>query len=401
MPYPILLKSEVAGKRILVRADLNAPTRDGQVTDCTRLARFSKGMLPYLEAGAKLIVLSHFGRPKGEQNMDMSLSQVRSALAEELKVPVEFTDDCIGDKAIEASKNLADGSVLLCENVRFHPGEEANCAEFAQELAKLGDIYVNDAFSCAHRAHASTDAITKHIVSSVGPMLMQEMLALADALEAPKSPSVAVVGGAKVSSKISVLKNLVKKQDAIIIGGGMANTFLLADGYPVGKSLCEPDHIETVHEIRVLAKEYGCELVLPIDVVCAEKFEQGANHYVTDLNGCKDHWMILDAGPASVRRFEIVLSEANTILWNGPLGAFEIAPFHHSTVSVAKLAAELTKEGLAVTVAGGGDTVAALNLAKATDDFSYVSAAGGAFLEWLEGKPLPGISALTITKVTA
>jgi phosphoglycerate kinase len=333
--------------------------------------------------------------------MDMSLFQVRSALAEELNVPVEFTGDCIGDKAIKASKNLADGSVLLCENVRFHPGEEANCATFAQELAKLGDIYVNDAFSCAHRAHASTDEITKHIVSSVGPMLMQEMLALADALEAPKSPSVAVVGGAKVSSKISVLKNLVKKQDAIIIGGGMANTFLLADGYPVGRSLCEPDHIETVHEIRALAKEYGCELVLPVDVVCAEKFEQGANHYVTDLNGCKDHWMILDAGPASVRRFEIVLSEANTILWNGPLGAFEIAPFHHSTVSVAKLAAELTKEGLAVTVAGGGDTVAALNLAKATDDFSYVSAAGGAFLEWLEGKSLPGIVALTITKVTA
>ncbi len=401
MPYPILLKSEVTGKRILVRADLNAPTRDGQVTDRTRLARFSKGMLPYLEAGAKLIVLSHFGRPRGEQNMDMSLSQVCSALAEELNVPVEFADDCIGDKAIEASKNLADGSVLLCENVRFHPGEEANCAEFAQELAKLGDIYVNDAFSCAHRAHASIDAITKHIVSSVGPMLMQEMLALADALEAPKSPSVAVIGGAKVSSKISVLKNLVKKQDAIIIGGGMANTFLLADGYPVGKSLCEPDHIETVHEIRALAKRYNCALELPVDVVCAEKFEQGANHYVTDLNGCKDHWMILDAGPASVRRFETVLSEANTILWNGPLGAFEVAPFHHSTVSVAKLAAELTKEGLAVTVAGGGDTVAALNLAKATDDFSYVSAAGGAFLEWLEGKPLPGISALTITKVTA
>ena len=401
MPYPILLKSEVAGKRILVRADLNAPTRDGKVTDRTRLSRFSKGMLPYLEAGAKLIVLSHFGRPKGEQNMDMSLSQVRSALVEELNVPVEFTGDCIGDKAIEASKNLADGSVLLCENVRFHPGEEANCAQFAQELAKLGDIYVNDAFSCAHRAHASIDAITKHIVSSVGPMLMQEMIALADALEAPKSPSVAVVGGAKVSSKISVLKNLVKKQDAIIIGGGMANTFLLADGYPVGKSLCEPDHIKTVHEIHALAKEYGCELVLPVDVVCAEKFEQGANHYVTDLNGCKDHWMILDAGPASVRRFETVLSEANTILWNGPLGAFEIAPFHHSTVCVAKLAAELTKEGLAITVAGGGDTVAALNLAKVTDEFSYVSAAGGAFLEWLEGKPLPGIAALTITKVTA
>lgn len=401
MPYPVLLKSEVAGKRILVRADLNAPTRGGQVTDRTRLARFSKGMLPYLEAGAKLVVISHFGRPKGEQNMDMSLAQVRSALEEELNAPVAFVDDCIGPKAVEASKNLADGSVLLCENLRFHPGEEANCDEYAKELAKLGDIYVNDAFSCAHRAHASTDAITKYIVSSAGPMLMQEMIALAESLDAPKSPSIAVVGGAKVSSKIAVLKNLVKKQDAIIIGGGMANTFLLADGYPIGKSLCEPDHIETVHEIRALAKEYGCALELPIDVVCAEKFEPGANHFVTDLNGCKDNWMILDAGPASVRRFETVLSEANTILWNGPLGAFEIAPFHHSTVSVAKLAAELTKEGLAVTVAGGGDTVAALNLAKVTDEFSYVSAAGGAFLEWLEGTTLPGIAALTITQPTS
>jgi len=397
MPYPILLKSEVAGKRILVRADLNAPTRNGQVTDRSRLTRFSKGMLPYLEAGAKLVVMSHFGRPNGEQNMDMSLAQVRSALENELNVPVAFVDDCIGPKVVEASNNLTNGSVLLCENLRFHPGEEANCNEYAKELAKLGDIYVNDAFSCAHRAHASMDAITKYIVSSAGPMLMQEMIALAESLDAPKSPSIAVVGGAKVSSKIAVLKNLVKKQDAIIIGGGMANTFLLADGYPIGKSLCEPDHIVTVYEIRALAKEYGCALELPIDVVCAEKFEQGTNHFVTDLNGCKNNWMILDAGPASVRHFEAVLSEANTILWNAPLGAFEVAPFHHSTVSVAKLAAELTKEGLAVTVAGGGDTVAALNLAKVTDDFSYVSAAVGAFLEWLEGTSLPGIAALTIT----
>jgi len=210
---------------------------------------------------------------------------------------------------------------------------------------------------------------------------------------------VAVVGGAKVSSKISVLNNLVEKQDAIIIGGGMANTFLLADGYPIGTSLCEPDQIETVHEIQALAEKHNCALELPVDVVCAEKLEPGANHTVTDLNGCKDNWMILDAGPASVRRFEAVLSKANTILWNGPLGAFEIAPFHHSTVKVAKLAAELTKEGLAVTVAGGGDTVAALNLAQVSDDFSYVSAAGGAFLEWLEGKPLPGISALTINEI--
>lgn len=399
MPYPVLLKSEVAGKRILVRADLNAPVRDGCVTDRTRLTRFSEGMRPYLDAGAKLVILSHFGRPKGQRVMDLSLSQIRSPLEEELQAPVKFIDDCIGEEAITASHNIANGSVLLCENLRFHQGEEANCPKFSKELAQLGDLYLNDAFSCAHRAHASTEGITKHIISSAGPMLMQEMVALASALDAPKSPSVAIVGGAKVSSKIMVLKNLVKKQDAIIIGGGMANTFFLADGYKIGKSLCEPDHIDTVHEIRALAKEYNCALELPIDVVCAEKFEHGTNHMVTDLNGCRENWMILDAGPASIRRFESVLSGARTILWNGPLGAFEIAPFHHSTVCVAKLAAKLTKEGLATTVAGGGDTVAALNIAKVTDDFSYVSAAGGAFLEWLEGKSLPALAALKLKQV--
>jgi phosphoglycerate kinase len=293
---------------------------------------------------------------------------------------------------------LQNGEVLLCENLRLNAGETANDFGYATALARLGDIYVNDAFSCAHRAHASTAAIAGQMPATAGPLMLEEVMALTKALEAPKRPSVAIVGGAKVSSKISVLKNLVGKLDAVIIGGGMANTFLFADGAPMGKSLHEADQIETVKEIRELAARSGCKLLLPIDVVVSREFKAGARKQIVANDACPEDAMILQAGPEALRDFEAELAGAQTILWNGPLGAFEIPPFDHSTKMLARSAAEMTRAGLAVSVAGGGDTVAALNVADAADDFTYVSTAGGAFLEWLEGKELPGLTALTRAK---
>jgi phosphoglycerate kinase len=288
---------------------------------------------------------------------------------------------------------------MLCENVRFHPGEEANDAGFAVELAKLGDIYVNDAFSAAHRAHASTAAITTLLPAFAGPLMAEEITALIAALEDPKRPAVAVVGGAKVSSKIAVLKNLVGKVDAVVVGGGMANTFMLADGHPIGKSLCEADQVPTVHEIRELAAKSGCKIILPVDVVCAFDFAPNAKNITTDLDGCPEDAMILDAGPKSVKVIADVFANSKTILWNGPMGAFEMEPFDMATIALAKVAAKLTKDGTLASIAGGGDTVAALNVAGAADDFTYVSTAGGAFLEWLEGKELPAIAALRLAAV--
>ena len=384
----------VAGKRLLIRADLNAPCKDGKVTDATRITRFAEGLRPLLDAGARAVVLSHFGRPKGNRLPEMSLAPIAPVLAEALGREVRFVDDCIGDEAEKAAAALKDGEVILCENLRFHPEEEANDPGFARKLARLGDLYVNDAFSCAHRAHASTSAIASILPAFSGPLMDEEIDALTNALEKPKRPAVAVVGGAKVSSKIAVLKNLVNKVDHVIIGGGMANTFFYADGHNIGKSLCEEDQVETVREIQALAQKAGCELVLPIDIVYAFKFADNARSFITDVDQCPDDGIILDAGPKSVVRFRSVLARAHTILWNGPLGAFEMRPFDQATRQVALEAAELTRSGLVVSVAGGGDTVAALNMAGVAEDFTYVSSAGGAFLEWLEGKELPGLAAL-------
>ncbi len=385
---------DVSGKTLVIRADLNAPTNGGVVTDSTRIDRFAAGLKDLLARGASAVVLSHFGRPKGKPVPEMSLKPITAALAEALGTDVKFASDCVGDSVESIAGGLKPGEVMLAENLRFHAGEEANDAGFAAQLARLGDTYVNDAFSCAHRAHASTAAIADLLPAFAGPMLSEEVGALAIALEAPKRPSVALVGGAKVSSKISVLKNLVEKVDSIIIGGGMANTFFYADGVDVGKSLCETDQVDTVREIQTLARAANCELVLPIDIVYAFKFADNARNMIADVADCPQEAMILDAGPKSVVKFRTVMAHAQTILWNGPLGAFEIRPFEQATKQVAMEVAELTRGGLVTSVAGGGDTVAALNMAGVAEDFTYISSAGGAFLEWIEGKELPGIAAL-------
>jgi len=383
-----------AGQRLVVRADLNAPVQDGKVSDATRIERFAKGIRPLLEAGAKITVLSHFGRPKGQRNMDFTIAPIKPALEAALGQTVQFADDCISAAAVAASENLGEGEILLCENLRFYPGEEANDTGFAKSLARLGDIYVNDAFSTAHRAHASTAAIADLLPAYAGPLMAEEIKAMTAALEDPERPAIAVVGGAKVSSKIAVLKNLVGKVDAVVVGGGMANTFMLADGHPIGKSLSEPDQVPTVHEIRELAAKSGCRIILPVDVVCAYDFAPNAKNVTTDIDGCPADAMILDAGPKSVEEIGKEFEGAKTILWNGPMGAFEMEPFDMATVALARKAAELTKAGKLASIAGGGDTVAALNTAGVAGDFTYVSTAGGAFLEWLEGKELPGIAAL-------
>ena len=389
---------DVQGRILVVRADLNAPMKDGVVTDATRIERFAAGLKPLLDAGARAVVLSHFGRPKGAVVPEMSLAPIAPTLAAALGQDVGFVDDCVGAKAEAAAKALKNGQVVLMENLRFYAAEEKNDPGFAAQLARLGDVYVNDAFSCAHRAHASTEAIADLLPAYSGPLMDEETKALTAALEAPKHPAVAVVGGAKVSSKIAVLKNLVAKVDAVIIGGGMANTFLFADGYAIGKSLCEADQVDTVREIQALAKAANCELVLPVDVVYAFKFAENARSFIVGADECPAEGIILDAGPRSVVKFRSVLANAQTILWNGPLGAFEIRPFDQATRQLALEAAELTRSGLVTSVAGGGDTVAALNMAGVADDFTYVSSAGGAFLEWLEGKELPGIAALDRAK---
>ncbi len=383
---------DISGKRLVVRADLNVPVAAGRVTDATRITRFADGMKILLAKGAALVVLSHFGRPKDGFEAAFSLRHLRNDLSRALGCPVAFAKL---DGALDAARALAPGQVLLVENIRFEAGEEKNDPALATRLAQLGDIYVNDAFSCAHRSHASTEAIARLMPAAAGPLMMEELGALEAALEAPKSPSVAIVGGAKVSSKIAVLKNLVAKVDHVIVGGGMANTFLFADGAPMGKSLHEADQLATVAEIRAMAKQHDCIIHIPQDAVVAQSFEAHAPNAVIPANACPEDAMILDAGPAAIESFKAVLSGARTILWNGPLGAFELAPFDRATVALAQAAADLTRARLCTSVAGGGDTVAALNAAGVADQFTYVSTAGGAFLEWLEGRTLPGIAALT------
>ena len=386
---------DLRGKRVLVRADLNVPVKDGKVGDATRLERLIPGLQDLARRGARVIVISHFGRPKGGPDPQFSLKPVAAKLAELMGKPVAFAGDCVGEPAAKVVSALRDGDVAVLENLRFHKGEEKNDPEFARALASLGDIFVGDAFSTAHRAHASTDAIARLLPSYAGPLLMEEVNALVTVLEKPARPVAAVIGGAKVSSKIDVLTNLAAKVDKLIIGGAMANTFFLAEGVEIGKSLAEPDHTKTALEIMHAAKARHCEVILPHDFVVAPKLEAGApSHVVVTLEAPSD-LMILDVGPKTIAHYADVLSRCRTLLWNGPLGAFEIAPFGEGTFALARAAAALTRDGKLVSVAGGGDTVAALNAAGVTDEFTYVSTAGGAFLEWLEGRDLPGIAALT------
>ena len=386
---------DLAGKRVLVRADLNVPAKNGVVTDATRLERVVPGLKALAARGARVIVLSHFGRPKEGPDRENSLAAVAESLGKIAGVPVALASDCVGEAAQKAVAALPNGAILVLENTRFHKGEEKNDPEFSKALAALGDLFVNDAFSAAHRAHASTEGVTHLLPSYAGPLMMEEISALRTALEQPKRPVAAVVGGAKVSTKIPVLTNLSAKVDKLIIGGGMANTFLLAGGVEIGKSLAEPDLVETAREIMHAAKARSCEIVLPQDVVVAARFEAGApSRTVPTIDVPKDE-MVLDVGPKTVAHYVDVLSRCETLLWNGPLGAFEISPFGEGTFALARAAAERTKAGTLTSVAGGGDTVAALNAAGVTDDFTYVSSAGGAFLEWLEGRELPGVTALT------
>lgn len=385
---------KVAGKRVLVRVDFNVPMKDGVVTDATRIER----ALPTIEAlskqGAKVLLLSHFGRPKGAADPDLSLKPVAKALEKFLGGPVEFAEDCIGDSVKKTAKNMLDGDVAVLENTRFHPGEEQNDPEFARALAANGDFYVNDAFSAAHRAHASTEGVAHLLPSAAGRAMERELDYLKAALAEPERPMMAVVGGAKVSTKIELLLNLVGRANMLAVGGGMANTFLFAKGVSVGKSLCEPDLADTAREIMAQAADRGCEIILPVDVVVAKEFKEGADREVAAADAVGADDMILDLGPDTVNLIAERIESAKTLVWNGPLGAFEIKPFDTATVEAARYAAKRVKNEDLVAVAGGGDTVAALAAAGVEDDFTYVSSAGGAFLEWLEGKTLPGVAAL-------
>ncbi len=387
--------ADVAGRRVLVRADLNVPTAGGRVSDDTRIAQLLPLLRDLSERGAKVVVMSHFGRPKGERLAEMSLGPVAEAMREMLApISVSFAPDCVGAEARAAVNALEPGGVCVLENLRFHAGEEANDPEFAVALAELGDIYVNDAFSAAHRAHASTEAIAHILPAYAGPAMMAEIEALTLALEQPRRPVAAIIGGAKVSTKIDVLSNLAAKVNLLVIGGAMANTFLHVQGRGIGKSLHEPDHADTVERIIANAGESGCQIVLPRDGVVAAELREGVATDVRDVTDIPADAMILDIGPASVADVCARLASCHTVLWNGPLGAFEVAPFGEGTFAVAREVARLTGEGGLTSIAGGGDTVAALNAAGVTEAFSYVSTAGGAFLEWLEGRELPGVAAL-------
>ncbi len=386
--------SDIAGKRVLVRVDLNVPMADGKVSDKTRIERVAPTILELSKKGAKVILLAHFGRPKGEPVADMSLSLIVTAVNEVLGDKILFASDCIGPDAADAVSSMKDGDILLLENTRFHKGEEKNDAAFTAELAKNGDIFVNDAFSAAHRAHASTEGLAHHLPAYAGRTMQAELEALQAGLGSPVRPTVAIVGGAKVSTKIDLLQNLVKKVDALVIGGGMANTFIAAQGIDVGKSLCEHDLGETAKAIMAEAEAAGCAIVLPVDAVVAREFKANAANETVAIDAIPADAMALDVGPKSVEAISEWIGKAKTLVWNGPLGAFEIAPFDTATVAAAKFAAEQTKAGKLTSVAGGGDTVAALNHAGVAEDFTYVSTAGGAFLEWMEGKVLPGVEVL-------
>jgi phosphoglycerate kinase len=391
--FRTLDEAEVNGKRVLVRVDLNVPMENGKVADATRIERMAPTIAEIAGKGGKVILLSHFGRPKGPNPKD-SLRPIAAEAARILGRRIAFADDCIGEKAETAVRALKPGDIVCLENTRFHPGEEKNDPDFAARLAALGDLWVNDAFSAAHRAHASTEGLGHKLPAYAGRSMQAELDALGKALEAPQRPVAAIVGGAKISTKLDLLGNLVEKVDTLVIGGGMANTFLAAQGKPVGKSLAEHDLVSTARDILANAKDRT--IVLPVDAVVAQKFEAHAPSRVVAVDDVGSADMILDIGPKSVEHVISVLGRVKTLVWNGPFGAFELEPFDNGTVEVAEAAAELTTLGRLVTVAGGGDTVAALNAAGVTDRFTYVSTAGGAFLEWLEGKTLPGVEVLRV-----
>ena len=384
---------DLNGKRVLVRVDLNVPMENGRITDATRIERVLPTIQEIAGQGGKVILLAHFGRPKGRDPKE-SLRPVAQALSEDVGKPVAFADDCVGEAAAKAVAALNDGDVLLLENTRFHPEEEKNDPAFAKELAKLGDLYVNDAFSVAHRAHASTEGLARLLPAYAGRGMQAELEALSKGLEAPQRPVCAVVGGAKVSTKIDLLENVVTKVDALVIGRGMANTFLHAIGIGIGRSLAEKDLAATAQRIIDKARDHTCAILLPVDVMVAHEFKANAPHHMYGIDAVPDDGMILDVGSQSVERINAAINDAATLVWNGPLGAFELVPFDQGTVAAARHAAERTRAGRLVSVAGGGDTVAALNHAGVAEDFTYVSTAGGAFLEWLEGKALPGVEAL-------
>ena len=393
MAWKTLDDMDLAGMTVLTRVDINVPVDDqGRVTDATRIERIAGTVKDILAKGGKPVLMAHFGRPKGQVVPEMSLKVVVPELEKAFGVPVKFASDCIGGPAKAAVAAQKAGEVLLLENTRFHKEETDNDPGFAAALAALGDVYVNDAFSAAHRAHASTEGLAHLLPSCAGRLMAAELSALDAALGNPQRPVVAVVGGAKVSTKLDLLGNLVSKVDYLVIGGGMANTFLAAQGQPVGKSLCEHDLADTAREILLKAGDVGCTIVLPVDLVVARDFKAHAAHEVVAT--CPDDAMILDAGPESVAAICAIFEEAETLIWNGPLGAFELEPFDAATNAAARRAAELTRDGKLVSVAGGGDTVAALNKAGAAAAFTYISTAGGAFLEWMEGKELPGVAAL-------
>ena len=392
--FRTLDQADVRGKRVLVRVDLNVPMEHGKVADATRIERIAPTIAEIADKGGKVILLAHFGRPKSGPDTENSLRPVAAALPAFLARPVAFASDCIGAPAEAAIAAMREGDILLLENTRFHKGEENNDPAFVAALAKLGDLYVNDAFSAAHRAHASTEGLAHKLPAYAGRTMQAELDALGKALDKPEHPVAAIVGGAKVSSKLDLLGNLVKKVDVLIIGGGMANTFLAAQGKAVGKSLCEKDLLDMARGILAGAKAVNCEIILPVDAVCAKEFKAHAPSRAVDVDHVADDEMILDIGPKSIAHIERVLGRIKTLVWNGPFGAFELAPFDTGTNAVARAAAALTKAGKLLTVAGGGDTVSALNQSGAGADFTYISTAGGAFLEWLEGKALPGVEAL-------
>lgn len=385
---------DVTSKNVLVRVDLNVPMDGTRVTDTTRMERIAPTLHEISAKGGKVILLAHFGRPKGKIVAGLSLSQITSTLSRIIDMPVAFGTDCVGPMAEAAVLAMKGGEILLLENTRFHEGETSNDPDFAKALAANGDIFVSDAFSTSHRAHASTVGIANILPAFAGRTMQAELDALESGLGNPQHPLIALVGGAKVSTKLELLKNLVAKVDALIIGGGMANTFLAAQGYDVGNSLCEHDLAATAMEILEESKKQNCVIVLPDDCVVAKEFAAGAKFEITKVDKVPKDAMILDAGPDTVQKIGVWIKQAKTLIWNGPLGAFEIHPFDRATVDAAKIAAEQTKAGKPISVAGGGDTVAALKHAGVAEDFTYISTAGGAFLEWMEGKDLPGVAVM-------
>jgi phosphoglycerate kinase len=401
MSYNTLNMLNLTNKTVLLRADLNVPVQGGVVSDFTRIDRL-KPTIDFLRSqNTKIVVISHFGRPKGNVNPDYSLSFLTTVLIDRWSCPVHFSEDCIGTDAKAQINDMGEGEIILLENLRFHAGEETNDKAFAAALAQLGDFYVNDAFSATHRAHASIDAITRLLPSAAGLLVEEELRNLEQILKAPERPMAAVVGGAKVSTKLSLLKNLVTQVDYLVLGGGMANTFMLAQGLEIGKSLAEAEMIGEVNDIMQAADASDCQIVLPIDVNCAKEFAAGAACEIQTTSTISDNLMVLDVGPESIQNVKEILESCKTVIWNGPMGAFEIQPFDIGTNALAQVVAKLTKDGKVKSVAGGGDTVAALDGTDSSKDFTYISTAGGAFLEWLEGNTLPGIAALENNKKAA